>query len=350
MTIVETIRNYILRNGRLILLVLATAFLLSSCYEVELQVDSIPTNTPRGAVIFVAGNFNKWDPGDSRYTLIMGADSVYRVSLPVGFGKLEYKFTRGDWTTVETDECGDFIANRSYNNYESVTLYDEIKCWNDMGPTDCPRVTMILSKLPASTYPDDSIYMACNYNGWNPGNLAYRFSKQEKTSMYELSMYRGENDLVFKFTRGSWRTVEVKEDGSDVENHYFRFGQEDTVYYEIEEWDDRVDHSQYGLTFIVAEVPYYTPKKDKIFLVGDFNGWNPYDVSLILDKNKDGIYSISIPRNFDYIEYKFTRGGWETVEGNQFGQDIDNRKLNPYPGDTVYVTIESWKDRWRFRK
>ena len=339
-------RTWFLRTYSLIL-ILASVF-FQSCYQVDLEVVNLPENTPKGSVVFVAGNFNKWDPGDSRYSLVMGSDSIYRVSLPYGFGNLEYKFTRGDWTTVETDECGNFLGNREIRDSKTTIQYDEIACWQDMGPTTCPVVTIVLSKLPTTTAPDDSIFLACNYNGWNPGDLDYQFKTNHVgDTRYMITLHKEQSNLTFKFTRGSWESAEIHPDGSDVDNHWFEFGSFDTIYYEIEEWADRIDKSLVEFTFIIDEIPFYTPDDDDIFLVGDFNGWNPNDVSLIMDKNEDGTYSISIPCNHDYIEYKFTRGGWHTVEGNSLGKDIDNRKFRPSAGDTIFVQIESWIDRRR---
>ncbi|MCF8373533.1 MAG: hypothetical protein K9H64_18075 [Bacteroidales bacterium] len=338
------------KNHKLIVAIFV-AIILTSCYQIDIEVTGVPANTPKGSVIFVTGNFNKWDPGDSRYSLVLGKDSIYRVSLPVGFGTLEYKFTRGDWTTVETDQCGDLLYNRMYNKTESVLLREKIACWNDMGPIDCPRITIVLDKLPASTAIDDTIYLASNYNNWNAGNPDYKFTRgQQGDPRYMLTLFQGKEDLVFKFTRGTWDKVEVKEDGTDVENHILKFGRLDTAYYHVEEWADLINRTWMDLTFIIQKVPRNTPNEDNLYIVGDFNDWNPRDISMILDKNKDGTYSISIPYIQDYIEYKFTRGGWNTVEGDIEGEDIENRKLNTKPGDTTYIEIESWMDkrlRWR---
>jgi len=51
---------------------------------------------------------------------------------------LEYKYTRGDWTTVEKDAvCGE-IANRSaivvYGTGGTMTLADTVLNWRNTGP------------------------------------------------------------------------------------------------------------------------------------------------------------------------------------------------------------------------
>ena len=36
--------------------------LLTSCNQVTIKIESVPENTPEGAQLFVAGNFNNWNP------------------------------------------------------------------------------------------------------------------------------------------------------------------------------------------------------------------------------------------------------------------------------------------------
>ena len=86
-----------------ILFVLLTLFVISSCKQVVIKVEKIPGNTPVSDDLYITGNFNLWDPGDESYKLKKTEDSTYIVTLPMTFGQIKYKFTRGDWTTVEKD-------------------------------------------------------------------------------------------------------------------------------------------------------------------------------------------------------------------------------------------------------
>jgi len=119
--------------------VIVAAFLiaLSSCYNARVEVYKIPANTPEDANIYITGNFNNWDPGDRKYILHKHNDSTYFVDLPVGVGSLEYKFTRGDWTTVEKDQCGYETGNRVlFYNDEKQVFIDTIPSWSDLDPVD----------------------------------------------------------------------------------------------------------------------------------------------------------------------------------------------------------------------
>lgn len=92
-----------------------------------------------------------------------------------------------------------------------------------------------------------------------------------------------------------------------------------------------------------------TAEKDNrpIFITGNFNKWNPkdYDFQLtILDENT---YSIDIEDQLlgDDIEYKFTKGGWENVELDQYGNITPNRKVKKKSAITNDF-VEKWRFNW----
>lgn len=97
----------------------------------------------------------------------------------------------------------------------------------------------------------------------------------------------------------------------------------------------------YKITFVV-EIPDYTPKDAKLYIAGSFNGWNPGDSNYEL--KKEGNVFVG---TFDFdgkIEYKFTRGSWETVEKGEKGEEIQNRVLNANKDSTFNIKIYHWRD------
>jgi len=97
----------------------------------------------------------------------------------------------------------------------------------------------------------------------------------------------------------------------------------------------------FKVTFVV-EVPTYTPFDDEIYIAGTFNNWNPGDPKYRLVKSGD-TYTITLELS-GLIEYKFTRGSWETVEKGQRGQEIPNRVLNVDKDMVVNITVNHWRD------
>jgi signal transduction histidine kinase len=89
---------------------------------------------PQQDKIFVAGSFNTWNPGDTNYQLSplpLDAEHSY-ISIKLPAGRYEYKFTRGDWGTVETQEAGLDIANRVIEVARDTTVKVSILGWLDV--------------------------------------------------------------------------------------------------------------------------------------------------------------------------------------------------------------------------
>jgi predicted alpha/beta superfamily hydrolase len=96
------------------------------------------------------------------------------------------------------------------------------------------------------------------------------------------------------------------------------------------------------LTIKVTAIPANTPPNDDIYVAGSFNGWSPGKDKLI--KQNDGTYSISLNIAAGTYEYKFTRGAWDKVEGDNLGGFRPNRKIT-YNGNsqTTENQIFAWE-------
>jgi hypothetical protein len=318
--------------------------LLTSCHQVVIRVDEIPANTPRGQNLFVAGNFNNWDPGDAAYQMMLQPDSSYILKLPPGYGEVEYKITRGDWTTVETDICGYSISNRSLLLGEEDTATISIASWNDLDPLNCPRLTLVLMNLPENTPPGESISLAGNFNSWNPDESAVL--RKDSLGKYLITIPRPPKgkDLEFKITRGDLSSAESDEFGNVRPNRIASFGKKDTIELSVEGWIDLPVSTQNNVQIICTKIPRNTPPGEDILLVSNLNNWDPYDRKFVMRKTGNGLYTFSMPKRNYVLEFKFTRGGWHTVETDAYGFDISNRVLELKKEDTLFVEIAGWKD------
>lgn len=92
-----------------------------------------------------------------------------------------------------------------------------------------------------------------------------------------------------------------------------------------------------------------TAEKDSrpIFITGNFNKWNPKDYHFQLKILDENTYSIYIEDQLlgDDIEYKFTKGGWENVELDQYGNITPNRKVKKRSAATNDF-VEKWRFNW----
>lgn len=97
---------------------------------------------------------------------------------------------------------------------------------------------------------------------------------------------------------------------------------------------------------IVLTVPSNTPSTADVYLSGTINSWNAGAAGYKLTRNTNGTYSITLPiASGTALQFKFTRGTWETVEVNSNGSDIANRTFTTAGGQqTLNLTVAKWKD------
>ncbi len=333
-------------NNIKLISIIALVLLLGACSRPVVKVEQIPENTPLGSRIFITGNFNRWDPGDQRFMLEMAEDSNYYIELPSGFGQLEYKITRGDWTSVETDICGIDIYNHTFDYGSADTLTVEVLSWRDVEAINCPEVTIVLNSLPEDTPEDDPIAIAGNFNEWLPDSNS-TLKRDSSTGKYMIKLPRiGDKRLIeFKITRGNLLTVEADRYGNEIDRRSLMFGNVDTLFVDVESWEDIREIPPESVTFILDDVPEETDN-DNIYLTGTFNGWYPRESKYIFQKNSNGKFELVLPRmKHEVIQYKITRGDWSKEEIGYSGFKLSNREYKFGTDDTVHLSIAGWLDQ-----
>lgn len=99
--------------------------------------------------VYISGNFNNWRTQDKEFMMEkIGASSYhYKFSHDFDYPQtLLYKFTKGDWSEVEIDSCGNRTENRSTKNHtgiqrEHVSRWR--KNWLPFKPSFLPQVLLI---------------------------------------------------------------------------------------------------------------------------------------------------------------------------------------------------------------
>lgn len=89
-----------------------------------------------------------------------------------------------------------------------------------------------------ATAKQENIYVAGNFNGWNPGDAAYRMKILNGPRKIIVLNDMPEGNYAFKFTRGSWETVETTAQGVDIENHQFYLNSDTTLSFTVSGWRD----------------------------------------------------------------------------------------------------------------
>ena len=115
-----------------ILLCGAPPLALSQVATVEVTFDvTLPANTPGVDTIYVAGNFQGWNPGATPLTRDSPTHARGTVTVTKG-SALEFKFTRGDWERGEkAADCAE-LPNRKATASEDQTINVTVANWADL--------------------------------------------------------------------------------------------------------------------------------------------------------------------------------------------------------------------------
>jgi hypothetical protein len=100
---------------------------------------TVPPNTPADDTVYIAGDFQGWDPSGTPMERVDPA--TWSITLPFTEGEPpQYKYTRGTWEAVEKDAaCGE-LANRTitvtFGEGGTAEVADSVERWRDID--NCP--------------------------------------------------------------------------------------------------------------------------------------------------------------------------------------------------------------------
>ncbi|MGX1928822.1 helix-turn-helix domain-containing protein [Flagellimonas sp. 2504JD4-2] len=210
------------------------------------------------------------------------------------------------------------------------------------------QVTFVVDSLPESSKVTDSLYLSGSFNNWNPADENYRLKPAgDGTFKVDLKVF-DHSWISYKVTRGSWEDVEVNNDGLPILTRKLSIvSREQRVHLQIKGWSDRdgVADKKSSVKLVLAKIPENTPPNAILYATGNFNGWTPGDQRYQLNRSADGTYAIDVPVFWDRLEYKFTRGNWNTVEGKAYGRPRPNRIAN-LTSETLSIPIISSISHW----
>jgi predicted alpha/beta superfamily hydrolase len=103
------------------------------------------------------------------------------------------------------------------------------------------QITIVLDSVPTNTPQTYSIFIAGSFNGWDPGNADYKLEMNEALNWFQITLPSPEVQYEYKFTRGSWATVETDALGNEIENRSISVGGADSIFTRIDGWEDLIE-------------------------------------------------------------------------------------------------------------
>ncbi len=198
--------------------------------------------------------------------------------------------------------------------------------------------------------PRGDFFLAADFNNWDPGDPRFQFRKKANGN-FEVTIPDSIKVFEYKITQGTWQLVEGNKNGDVCANRKFDVSAQDSTKNHIIQilgWERKATYR-----FIVNKIPSATPFDARLYVTGNFNNWNPRDDNYQLIKQSDGSYRTTIHSELQEIQFKITRGTWESVECYGNGKARPNRKIkrsDKLAWDSrdiehkVNMDVENWED------
>ena len=98
-------------------------------------------------------------------------------------------------------------------------------------------VMMIVNDLPSDHDYSKDIYISGDFEGWSGGRPELKLEKKDK--YYQITLPNHKNNISFKFTLGTWESVELNEKRQNIENRTYSFKETpETINISIGAWSD----------------------------------------------------------------------------------------------------------------
>lgn len=99
------------------------------------------------------------------------------------------------------------------------------------------QATFIVEDFPDAHHEGLSIFISGTFEGWSGGQDSYILSNSDGN--FSITLPREKDSIAYKFTRGSWESVETDSIGNSIPNRTYAFKNEkDTIKINILGWAD----------------------------------------------------------------------------------------------------------------
>lgn len=123
------------------LCLLLSQALLFGQVKVTFKTGGVPPSKVPFKNIFLAGDFNNWNPADTAWMLKPDETGIYMLSKNIPAGKYSFKITKGSWEMVECAVGGQDVQNRDISIVHDTTIIMNIQSWKDDHPAVAKKHT-----------------------------------------------------------------------------------------------------------------------------------------------------------------------------------------------------------------
>jgi enterochelin esterase-like enzyme len=106
-------------------------FLLSGQQKIVFKTGNLPPFKGAAEHLFLAGNFNNWNPADTAWELHPDPSGSYLLNKDLPKGIYEFKITKGSLQKVECTADGKTLANRKAAVLRDSTIILNVAGWQD---------------------------------------------------------------------------------------------------------------------------------------------------------------------------------------------------------------------------
>ena len=282
-------------------------------FRVDMTQEAAGIN-PAG--IFVAGDFQGWNPAGSQL-IDPDGNGTFEGYYSIGNASAaNFKFINGnDWAFAESvpGDCS-IAGNRVLDVVDANTVVDVI-CFNACGPCQAPTPVLFRVDMTLQTVNADGPHVAGSFQGWNPGDAGTLMTDPDGDNIYEVTLLLQPGTYQYKFVNGNeWA------DGNESLPADCNVGGNREVVVAADPVVEHFCYNQCGAECVVdpdpADITFRVnmfstaPDAAGVWMIGGFTNpaWQAGAVQMT-DDNTDGIYecTVNISGSAD-IQYKFMNG------------------------------------------
>lgn len=127
------------------------------------------------------------------------------------------------------------------------------------------KVTFVFDKLPSYQKPSDKIYLVGSFNNWNPNDEKLQMKIINAKPGITIELAKGMYE--YKFTEGSWESVESADKGFATANRNVVVENDTTIHVEIEHWANHFPKKEKRSTASknvhIVDESFYIPQLDR---------------------------------------------------------------------------------------